>query len=50
MPRAGSFCAESVLRVPKLTSLRIVRSTLRASISESMRAISGSRLAAGADD
>ena len=33
MPRFGSFCVESVLRVPKETSLRIVRSMLRASIS-----------------
>src|SRR5438132_9929741 len=40
MPRFGSFCSESVLRVPKETSLRIVRSMLRASISRTRRAIS----------
>src|SRR5436190_14058691 len=41
MPRFGSFCSESVLRVPKETSLRIVRSMLRASISRTRRAIVG---------
>ena len=47
MPRAGSSCAESVLRVPKETSLRMEFSMLRALISETMRAIAGLRRAAG---
>src|SRR3982750_4182332 len=47
MPRAGLSCDESVLRVPKETSLRIVRSMLAALISETRRAISGLRRDAG---
>src|SRR5438477_2914055 len=45
MPRVGLSWDESVLRVPKETSLRMVRSMLRASISEMMRAMSALRIA-----
>ena len=40
MPRFGSFCTDNVLRVPNHTSLRIVFSMLRASISLTSRTIS----------
>src|SRR2546423_15537579 len=36
MPRFGSFCSDRVLRVPKLTSLRIVASIFFALISETI--------------
>src|ERR1043166_441736 len=36
MPRFGSFCSDRVLRVPKLTSLRIVASMFLALISETI--------------
>src|ERR1041385_9113057 len=41
MPRLGSFCSDRVLRVPKLTSLRIVTSILFALISETIFGMSG---------
>src|SRR5215475_9732915 len=47
MPRFGSFCSDNVLRVPNETSLRIVASILRASISRTMLLIA--RLRAGTD-
>src|SRR5437763_16136632 len=41
MPRFGSFCSDRVLRVPKLTSLRIVASIFCALISETIFGMSG---------
>src|SRR5205085_7096948 len=41
MPRFGSFCSDRVLRVPKLTSLRIVASIFLALISETIFGMSG---------
>ena len=41
IPRVELFCSELVFRVPKETSLRIVCSTLRASISRTMFLIVG---------
>src|SRR6266498_4737791 len=41
MPRIGSFCSDRVLRVPKLTSLRIVASIFFALIFETIFGISG---------
>ena len=48
MPRFGLFCSDRVLRVPKLTNLRIVLSILRASISETIFEICGLRRPAAA--
>src|ERR1041385_6054359 len=42
MPRLGSFCSDRVLRVPKLTSLRIVASIFFALISATIFGMSGS--------
>src|ERR1041385_5955067 len=47
MPRFGSFCSESVLRVPNETSFLIVASMLRASISRTMLLMA--RLRGGAE-
>src|ERR1043166_4801574 len=41
MPRLGLFCSDSVFRVPKLTSLRIVASMFLALISETILGMSG---------
>src|SRR2546423_9689773 len=41
MPRSGSFCSDRVLRVPKVTGLRIVASIFLALISETILGMSG---------